>query len=178
MREVRTSGLISGIGNRAVPNGSNLPRNSTDQGSRAAGRYLGLLLNVAVHPADVQDRDSAFHLLRRPRQMFRSLKYFSRWRIRRTQNGCDGVALRCLESALDQCQCRPELARGGDENRTEQPTRSLTPPRLVPAIMVGKTKGNRRDPRKLAPRRISRRCPAASAPDECSFRRPSRIHRM
>ena len=26
---------------------------------------LGLLLNVVVHPADVQDRDGTFHLLRR-----------------------------------------------------------------------------------------------------------------
>ena len=31
---------------------------------------LGLLLNVAVHAADVQDRDGAFHLLRRARRLF------------------------------------------------------------------------------------------------------------
>src|SRR5215208_7574458 len=31
---------------------------------------LGLLLNVVVHPADVQDRDGAFHLLRRARRLF------------------------------------------------------------------------------------------------------------
>ena len=31
---------------------------------------LGLLLSVVVHPADVQDRDGAFHLLRRARRMF------------------------------------------------------------------------------------------------------------
>ena len=31
---------------------------------------LGLLLNVVVHPADVQDRDGAFQLLRRTRCLF------------------------------------------------------------------------------------------------------------
>ena len=31
---------------------------------------LGLLLNVVVRPADVQDRDGAFHLLRRARRLF------------------------------------------------------------------------------------------------------------
>jgi len=31
---------------------------------------LGLLLNVVIHPADVQDRDGAFHLLRRARRLF------------------------------------------------------------------------------------------------------------
>src|SRR5437870_735930 len=31
---------------------------------------LGLLLNVVVHPADVQDRDGAFQLLRRARRLF------------------------------------------------------------------------------------------------------------
>src|SRR3954466_12154591 len=31
---------------------------------------LGLLLNVVVHPADIQDRDGALHLLRRARRLF------------------------------------------------------------------------------------------------------------
>ena len=31
---------------------------------------MGLLLNVVIHPADVQDRDGAFHLLRRARRLF------------------------------------------------------------------------------------------------------------
>ena len=31
---------------------------------------LGLLLNVVVHPADVQDRDGAYHLLHRARRLF------------------------------------------------------------------------------------------------------------
>lgn len=31
---------------------------------------MGLLLNVAVHSADVQDRDGVFHLLRRARRLF------------------------------------------------------------------------------------------------------------
>ena len=42
--------------NRALPSG--------DRGT------LGLLLNVVVHPADIQDRDGAFHLLRRARRLF------------------------------------------------------------------------------------------------------------
>jgi transposase len=35
---------------------------------------LGLLLNVVVHPADVQDRDGAFLLLRRARRLFPFIK--------------------------------------------------------------------------------------------------------
>ena len=35
---------------------------------------MGLLLNVVVHPADVQDRDGAFHLLRRARRLFPFIK--------------------------------------------------------------------------------------------------------
>ena len=31
---------------------------------------LGLLLSVVVHPADIQDRDGTFHLLRRARRLF------------------------------------------------------------------------------------------------------------
>jgi Transposase DDE domain len=31
---------------------------------------LGLLLNVVVHPADIQDRDGAFELLRQARRLF------------------------------------------------------------------------------------------------------------
>lgn len=31
---------------------------------------MGLLLNVVIHSADVQDRDGAFQLLRRARRMF------------------------------------------------------------------------------------------------------------
>ena len=49
-----------------------LRRGQEDQGSQAAhpGRHAGLLLNVVVHPADIQDRDGAFHLLRRARRLF------------------------------------------------------------------------------------------------------------
>ena len=46
-----------------------------DAGKKVKGRKrdilvdtLGLLLSVVVHPADVQDRDGAFHLLRRARR--------------------------------------------------------------------------------------------------------------
>src|SRR3974377_193459 len=48
-----------------------------DAGKKIKGRKrhilvdtLGLLLNVVVHPADVQDRDGAFHLLGRARRLF------------------------------------------------------------------------------------------------------------
>jgi putative transposase len=48
-----------------------------DAGKKIKGRKrhilvdtLGLLLSVVVHPADVQDRDGAFHLLRRARRLF------------------------------------------------------------------------------------------------------------
>jgi hypothetical protein len=37
-------------------------------------RTLGLLLNIVVHPADIQDRDGAFHLLRRARRLFPFIK--------------------------------------------------------------------------------------------------------
>ena len=35
---------------------------------------MGLLLSVVVHPADVQDRDGAFHLLRQARRLFPFIK--------------------------------------------------------------------------------------------------------
>jgi transposase len=48
-----------------------------DAGKKIKGRKrhilvdtLGLLLSVVVHPADIQDRDGAFQLLRRARRMF------------------------------------------------------------------------------------------------------------
>src|SRR6516225_5537961 len=52
-----------------------------DAGKKIKGRKrhilvdtLGLLLNVVVHPADVQDRDGAFHLLRQARRLFPFIK--------------------------------------------------------------------------------------------------------
>jgi transposase len=54
-----------------------------DAGKKVKGRKrhilvdtLGLLLNVVVHPADVQDRDGAFLLLRRARRLFPFIKRF------------------------------------------------------------------------------------------------------
>jgi hypothetical protein len=48
-----------------------------DAGKKVTGRNrhilvdtLGLLLNVVVHPANVQDRNGAFHLLRQARRLF------------------------------------------------------------------------------------------------------------
>jgi len=57
--------------------GSWLDPSGYDAGKKIKGRKrhilvdtLGLLLNVVVHPADVQDRDGAFDLLRRARRLF------------------------------------------------------------------------------------------------------------
>ena len=63
-----------------------------DAGKKIKGRKrhilvdtLGLLLSVVVHPADIQDRDGAFHLLRRARRLFpfRYGAHFRRWRLSR-----------------------------------------------------------------------------------------------
>lgn len=58
----------------ALRKGSWLDPSGYDAGKKVRGRKrhilvdtLGLLLNVVVHLADVQDRDGAFHLLRRAR---------------------------------------------------------------------------------------------------------------
>jgi hypothetical protein len=45
---------------------------------------LGLLLNVVVHPADVQDRDGAFQLLRHARQLFPFIERISGEKIFQT----------------------------------------------------------------------------------------------
>src|ERR1700686_2444574 len=57
--------------------GASLDPSGYDAGKKIKGRKrhilvdtLGLLLNVVVHPADVQDRDGACHLLRRSRRRF------------------------------------------------------------------------------------------------------------
>src|SRR3954462_5309721 len=57
--------------------GSGLDPSGYDAGKKIKGRKrhilvdtLGLLLNVVVHPADIQDRDGALHLLRRARRLF------------------------------------------------------------------------------------------------------------
>ena len=62
---------------RALKRGSWLDPSGYDAGKKIKGRKrhilvdtLGLLLNVVVHPADVQDRDGALHLLRRARRLF------------------------------------------------------------------------------------------------------------
>ena len=62
---------------RALERGSWLDPSGYDAGKKIKGRKrhilvdtLGLLLNVVVHPADIQDRDGAFHLLRRARRLF------------------------------------------------------------------------------------------------------------
>src|SRR5262249_56090148 len=61
----------------AQTRGSWLDPSGYDAGKKIKGRKrhilvetLGLLLNVVVHPADVQDRDGAFQLLRRARRLF------------------------------------------------------------------------------------------------------------
>ena len=62
---------------RRSKRGSRLDPSGYDAGKKIKGRKrhilvdtLGLLLNVVVHSADVQDRDGAFHLLRRARRLF------------------------------------------------------------------------------------------------------------
>src|SRR5436305_6341500 len=57
--------------------GSWLDPSGYDAGKKIKGRKrhilvdtLGLLLNVDIRPADIQDRDGAFHLLRRTRRLF------------------------------------------------------------------------------------------------------------
>jgi putative transposase len=57
--------------------GASIDPSGFDAGKKVKGRKrhilvdtLGLLLNVVVHPADVQDRDGAFDLLRRSRRLF------------------------------------------------------------------------------------------------------------
>jgi transposase len=61
----------------AQKRGSSLDPSGYDAGKKVKGRKrhilvdtLGLLLTVVVHPADVQDRDGAFHLLRRAKRLF------------------------------------------------------------------------------------------------------------
>ena len=62
---------------------------------------LGLLLNVVVNPADVQDRDGAFQLLRRTRRLFPLIeRIFADGGITAgMQDGHDRVAHRCLAIA-------------------------------------------------------------------------------
>ena len=62
---------------RLAKRGAWLDPSGYDAGKKIKGRKrhilvdtLGLLLNVIVHPADVQDRDGALHLLRRARRLF------------------------------------------------------------------------------------------------------------
>jgi putative transposase len=61
----------------AAKGGASIDPSGFDAGKKVKGRKrhilvdtLGLLLNVVVHPADVQDRDGAFDLLRRSRRLF------------------------------------------------------------------------------------------------------------
>ena len=93
MREIRTSGLMSGEGKRGLRQRLKNPRLSSTLQIKGRKRHilvdtLGLLLNVVVHPADIQDRDGALHLLRSARRLFRSSNAFlltadtrdARWR--------------------------------------------------------------------------------------------------
>jgi transposase len=74
MREIRTSGLMSGEGKRACAIAQEPRLSSTLQ---VVGRKrhvlvdtLGLLLSVVVHSAGVQDRDGAREVLRQARRRF------------------------------------------------------------------------------------------------------------
>ena len=62
---------------RGSKRGPSLDPSGYDAGKKVKGRKrhilvdtLGLLLNVVVHPANVQDRDGAFKLLHRARRLF------------------------------------------------------------------------------------------------------------
>src|SRR3954464_8786689 len=75
MPEICTSGLMSGEGKRGLRQRLKNPRLSSTLQIKGRKRHfvvntLGLLLNVVVHPADIQDRDGALHLLRRARRLF------------------------------------------------------------------------------------------------------------
>ena len=72
-----TAAIIDSQTQGCSKRGALLDPSGYDAGKKVKGRKrhilvdtLGLLLSVVVHPADVQDRDGAFHLLRRARRMF------------------------------------------------------------------------------------------------------------
>ena len=72
-----TVAIIDSQSAKGAQRGSGLDPSGYDAGKKIKGRKrhilvdtLGLLLNVVVHPADIQDRDGAFHLLRRARRLF------------------------------------------------------------------------------------------------------------
>jgi hypothetical protein len=76
MREIRTSGLMSGEGKRSLGRWLKPPRPSSTPQIKGKKRHilvdtLGLLLSAAVHSADIQDRDGASLVLdARTRAMF------------------------------------------------------------------------------------------------------------
>ena len=77
MRQARRQRSSTPRPQRAPKRGASLDPAGYDAGKKIKGRKrhilvdtLGLLLSVVVHPDDVQDRDGAFHLLRRTRRMF------------------------------------------------------------------------------------------------------------
>ena len=75
MREIRTSGLMSGDGKRGVATRPKPPRPSSTLQVKGKKRHaivdtLGLMLGVAITPASVQDRDGFLPLLKEVRQVF------------------------------------------------------------------------------------------------------------
>ena len=92
---------------RALKRGSWLDPSGYDAGKKIKGRKrhilvdtLGLLLNVVVHPADIQDRDGGLSLAVPGATTIPVHRtHFCRRRIRGTQDGDDGVAHWCLELA-------------------------------------------------------------------------------
>src|SRR5262245_17301514 len=84
------------------------------------GLLLLLLLNVVVHPVDVQDSDGAFHLLRRAPTAPAHPAHFRRWRICRRQDGARRVAHRSMEvgnrEAIPSCRIR-SLAQAMDRRK-------------------------------------------------------------
>ena len=80
MREIRTSGLMSGEGKRSVSQWLTPPRPSSTLQIKGRKRHiltdtLGLLVGAIVHTADIQDRDGAPSVLASIRTSFPWLRH-------------------------------------------------------------------------------------------------------
>jgi putative transposase len=80
MREIRTSGLMSGEGRRGAAAWLTLPRPSSTLQIKGRKRHivtdtLGFLVFVLIHAADIQDRDGAPDVLKAIRRRFPWLRH-------------------------------------------------------------------------------------------------------
>jgi putative transposase len=79
MREIRTSGLMSGDGKRGVATRPKPPRPSSTLQVKGKKRHLlvdtqGTLLKTKVHPADIHDRSGAEMLLSGLQHLFPAIE--------------------------------------------------------------------------------------------------------